>query len=64
MVTYGTNPTLWDTDGDGFTDADEIEEGTDPLVSTVPEFARGLGLLVGILLIGLGLRISRRRRRA
>jgi hypothetical protein len=27
---HGTNPTLWDTDGDGSSDGQEIQAGTDP----------------------------------
>jgi len=28
---YGTNPLLWDTDGDGCSDGEEVDYGTDPL---------------------------------
>ncbi|MHA1252691.1 MAG: hypothetical protein ACTSRP_22075, partial [Candidatus Helarchaeota archaeon] len=31
---YGTDPQLWDTDGDGYSDGDEISNGTDPLDPT------------------------------
>ncbi|MDQ3695362.1 MAG: thrombospondin type 3 repeat-containing protein [Chloroflexota bacterium] len=28
---YGTNPDLWDTDGDGANDGEEVYYGTNPL---------------------------------
>jgi len=28
---YQTNPRLWDTDGDGYSDGDEVAQGSDPL---------------------------------
>lgn len=39
----GTNPNAADTDGDGWSDYEELEEGTDPLqASSQPEINAGL----------------------
>lgn len=34
IVTYGTNPALWDTDDDGFSDGYEVSTGYDPKSNT------------------------------
>jgi hypothetical protein len=54
---YGTNPLLWDTDGDGFSDSDELAQGTDPSdpashpVVYLPAMGGAVG--IGVLMLGL-----------
>lgn len=48
---YNTNPTKWDTDGDGYSDKEEIDKGTDPLD---PSSHPGGGFLK-YMLIAIGL---------
>ena len=33
---YHTNPHLWDTDGDGYSDGEEVAQGSDPLDPNSP----------------------------
>ncbi len=52
---YRTDPTNWDTDGDRWSDGDEIDEGTDPLdPESHPESLWPLILLILLVLIGIG----------
>jgi len=55
--TYNTNPTKGDTDGDGFSDKEEIDEGTDPLdPSSHPGggFLKYLLMVLGLAVLGVG----------
>ena len=68
----GTDPTLADTDGDGFDDGVEVVSGTDPTDPLIfpgspppPTVVPGLGgiaagLMVGALLASAGMRLRRR----
>ncbi len=40
---YGTDMTLWDTDGDSYSDGEELQWGTDPLdTQSMPQLGRGV----------------------
>lgn len=54
---YNTNPTKWDTDGDGYSDKEEIDKETDPLdPSSHPKggFLKYLFVMLGLAVLGAG----------
>jgi hypothetical protein len=72
--TYHTDPTLSDTDGDGFSDGEEVRWGTDPLTWTSPDeftlksklplyFAGGLAVGVGVM-AAVALFVTRRKKKS
>ncbi len=61
---YNTNPLIWDTDGDGFSDGAEISSGTDPLnpnsyprahSQAIPGFELHYILLIILLSLGFSI---------
>jgi len=65
---YGTNPMNADTDGDGYTDGQEVAAGTNPLnpnsypFSTIPAMPLWGQVLLLALVLGLGMLYTARRR--
>ncbi|MCB1740764.1 MAG: hypothetical protein KDK91_10360 [Gammaproteobacteria bacterium] len=57
----GTNPTLADSDDDGFSDAEELERGSDPNdENSIPAEAITTTPFAGLLLLGLAVLLARR----
>ncbi|MHA1880217.1 MAG: hypothetical protein ACTSYG_07445, partial [Candidatus Heimdallarchaeota archaeon] len=50
VTIYHTDPTLWDTDGDGFSDGIEIQKGTDPLDPKDHPMRTSVKIVLGIML--------------
>jgi len=54
--TYGTDPNIADSDGDGASDKEEIDKGTDPLeLEDKPGVGLGLLIMIIVLLVIFGL---------